>query len=91
MWKDRPPSVLPLEALLDYVRDTAQTSWHRGGTCRMGVDDMAVVDSQLKVRGIANLRIVDSGICPTIPSSNTNAPLLAIGEKGADMILAARA
>jgi choline dehydrogenase len=58
-------------------------------TCKMGVDDNAVVDPQLKVRGIANLRVVDSSICPTIPSSNTNAASLAIGEKGADLMLAA--
>lgn len=75
--------------LLDYVRETVQTSWHMVGTCKMGVDDMAVVDPQLRVRGIANLRVVDTSICPTIPSSNTNAPAIAIGEKGADMVLAA--
>ena len=76
-------------ALLDYVRDTAQTSWHMIGTCKMGVDDASVVDPELRVRGIANLRVVDTSICPTIPSSNTNAAALAIGEKGADMVLAA--
>jgi choline dehydrogenase len=74
--------------VLDYVRDSVQTSWHMVGTCKMGVDEKAVVDPQLKVRGMANLRVVDSSICPTIPSSNTNAAALAIGEKGADMILA---
>ncbi len=76
-------------ALLDYVRETAQTSWHMIGTCKMGVDDASVVDPELRVRGIANLRVVDTSICPTIPSSNTNAAALAIGEKGADMVLAA--
>jgi choline dehydrogenase len=74
-------------ALLDYVRETVQTSWHMVGTCKMGVDDAAVVDPQLRVRGIANLRVVDTSICPTIPSSNTNAAALAIGEKAADCIL----
>jgi choline dehydrogenase len=73
--------------LLDYVRESAQTAWHMVGTCRMGVDETAVVDPQLRVRGIGNLRVVDSSICPTIPSSNTNAASLAIGEKGADLIL----
>jgi choline dehydrogenase len=73
--------------MLDYVRDTVQTSWHMVGTCRMGVDDHAVVDPQLRVHGMAGLRVVDSSICPTIPSSNTNAPSLAIGEKAADIIL----
>ena len=76
-------------ALLDYVRETAQTSWHQIGTCKMGTDDASVVDPELRVRGIANLRVIDTSICPTIPSSNTNAAALAIGEKGADMVLAA--
>lgn len=76
-------------ALLDYVRETVQTSWHMIGTCKMGVDDAAVVDPELRVRGIADLRVVDTSICPTIPSSNTNAAAIAIGEKGADMVLAA--
>ena len=76
-------------ALLDYMRSTIQTSWHMVGTCKMGVDPAAVVDPELKVRGIDSLRVVDSAICPTIPSSNTNIPSIAIGEKGADLLLAA--
>jgi choline dehydrogenase len=84
------PGVADDAGMLDYVRDTINTSWHMVGTCKMGVDDSAVVDPQLRVRGIANLRVIDSSICPTIPSSNTNAAALAIGEKGADMILAGR-
>ena len=84
------PGVTDDASMLDYVRDTVQTSWHMVGTCRIGVDDAAVVDPQLRVRGIANLRVVDSSICPTIPSSNTNAPSLAIGEKAADLMLAER-
>lgn len=83
------PGVVDSAALLDYVRDSVQTSWHMVGTCKMGVDDMAVVDPQLRVRGVAGLRVVDSSICPTIPSSNTNAASLMIGEKGADLMLAA--
>ena len=71
------------------IPQTAQTSWHMIGTCKMGVDDASVVAPELRVRGIANLRVVDTSICPTIPSSNTNAAALAIGEKGADMVLAA--
>lgn len=74
-------------ALLDYMRSTIQTSWHMVGTTKMGIDSMAVVDPELRVRGIANLRVMDSGICPTIPSTNTNAPSIAIGEKGADLLL----
>lgn len=76
-------------SLLDYIRTTAQTSWHQVGTCKMGVDASAVVDPQLRVHGVANLRVVDSSICPTIPSSNTNVAAIAIGEKGSDLLLAA--
>lgn len=83
------PEVQDDAGLLDYMRGTIQTSWHMVGTTKMGVDDNAVVDPELKVRGIANLRVIDSGICPTIPSSNTNIPSIAIGEKGGDMVLAA--
>ena len=59
------------------------------GTCKMGTDDAAVVDPALRVRGIGNLRVIDSSICPTIPASNTNIAAIAIGEKGADLLLAA--
>jgi choline dehydrogenase len=81
------PAVANDAAMLDYVRDTVQTSWHMVGTCKMGIDESAVVDPRLRVRGIDNLRVIDSSICPTIPSSNTNVPALAIGEKGADLVL----
>ncbi|HET9403646.1 MAG TPA: GMC family oxidoreductase N-terminal domain-containing protein [Burkholderiales bacterium] len=75
--------------LLDYMKETIQTSWHMVGTCKMGIDAQAVVDPELKVRGINGLRVVDSSIFPTIPSSNTNIPTIATGEKGADLLLAA--
>jgi choline dehydrogenase len=81
------PDVVSDEAMLDYVRATTSTSWHTVGTCKMGVDSMSVVDPELRVHGIAGLRVVDASICPTIPSTNTNAPTLAIAEKGAAMIL----
>ncbi|MCC7485737.1 MAG: GMC family oxidoreductase N-terminal domain-containing protein [Burkholderiales bacterium] len=76
-------------SLVDYMRETVQTCWHMVGTCRMGVDPQAVVDPALKVRGLDALRVVDSSIFPTIPSSNTNIPTIAAAEKGADLILAA--
>jgi choline dehydrogenase len=69
-----------------FVRRTASTTWHPAGTCKMGGDDMAVVDSELLVQGIAGLRIVDASVMPTIVSGNTNAPVIMIAEKAADMI-----
>ncbi len=83
------PDVQDDAGLLDYIRSTVQTSWHQIGTCKMGVDGEAVVDPELRVRGIAGLRVIDSSIFPTIPAANTNIPSIATGEKGADMVLAA--
>lgn len=73
--------------LLDYIRQSGQTSWHPVGTCKMGVDDLAVVDATLRVHGIDALRVADSSIMPTLPSSNTNAASIMIGEKAADLLL----
>lgn len=75
------------DELLSYIRGCGQTSWHPIGTCKMGNDPMAVVDASLRVRGVQGLRVVDSSIMPTMPSSNTNAASIAIGEKAADLIL----
>lgn len=75
--------------LLEYIRDSGQTSYHPIGTCRMGTDPMAVVDPQLRVHGIERLRVADASVMPTMPASNTNAASLMIGEKAADMLLAA--
>lgn len=76
--------------LLTYIRESGQTSFHPVGTCRMGEDELAVVDANLKVRGVSGLRVVDSSVMPTIPSSNTNAASIMIGEKAADLVLADR-
>ena len=82
------PEVTDDEGLLNYARQSGQTSWHPISTCRMGRGDMDVVDHQLKVYGTERLRVVDSSIMPNMPTSNTNAPSIVIGEKGAEMILA---
>lgn len=74
------------DGLLNYIRQCGQTSWHPVGTCRMGGDAASVVDPQLQVRGVRRLRVIDSSIMPTMPSSNTNAGSIMIGEKGADLL-----
>jgi choline dehydrogenase len=75
------------DEILDWVRGAAETTYHPIGTCKMGNDAMAVVDPQLRVRGIAGLRIADASIMPTLTSGNTNAPSIMIGEKAADLVL----
>ena len=77
------------DEVLAYIKSCGQTSWHPIGTCKMGPasDAASVVDPCLRVRGVSALRVVDSSIMPTMPSSNTNAAAIVIGEKAADLIL----
>ena len=77
------------EEILEWVRNNAETTYHPVGTCKMGNDPMAVVDPELRVRGIEGLRVADASIMPTLTSGNTNAPCIMIGEKCAAMVLAA--
>lgn len=75
------------EDILEYIRNEAESVYHPVGTCKMGRDDMAVVDERLRVHGIESLRVADASIMPTITSGNTNAPAIMIAEKCADMLL----
>jgi choline dehydrogenase len=79
-------SVTDRTALAQYVRDNASTVWHPVGTCRMGSDRDAVVDSRLRVHGVDRLRVADASIMPTITCGNTNAATIMIAEKAADLI-----
>ncbi|MBA8877629.1 GMC family oxidoreductase [Phyllobacterium myrsinacearum] len=74
------------EELFDYGCANAKTDHHPVGTCKMGTDPMAVVDLDLKVHGLDGLRVCDSSVMPRVPSCNTNAPTIMMGEKGADII-----
>lgn len=81
------PQVTSDEQLEHFVREKAETTYHPVGTCRMGIDPLAVVDPQLRVRGMKGLRVADASIMPTIVGANTNAPTTMIAEKAADLVL----
>ena len=82
------PEVKTDAEYFNFICEHSKTSHHCAGTCRMGVDDAAVVDPELRFNGIEGLRVVDNSIMPTVISSNTNAVAIMIGEKAADMIKA---
>jgi choline dehydrogenase len=73
-------------AVVEHIRSTGASIYHPVGTCKMGEDPMAVVDSRLRVRGMTGLRVVDASIMPAVTTGNTNAPTIMIAEKGAAMI-----
>ena len=74
------------DELADYVRQFGRTGYHPVGACKMGVDPLAVVDPDLRVRGLSGLRVCDSSVMPSVVSSNTNAPTIMIAERGSDLI-----
>jgi choline dehydrogenase-like flavoprotein len=76
------------EGILQACKDRLGLVYHPSGTCKMGNDEMAVVDDQLRVHGVKGLRVVDASIMPTLISGNTNAPVIAIAERASDLILA---
>jgi choline dehydrogenase len=81
---------LPDERLGDYVRQFAESYHHQAGSCRMGIDELAVVDPRLRVHGIDGLRVADASVMPAVVSGNCHAAIVMIGEKLADMVKADR-
>lgn len=80
-------SVQTEEEIYDFIRNNVETLYHPVGTCKMGNDSMSVVNSQLQVYGVEGLRVVDGSIMPDIIGGNTNAPIIMIAEKAADMLI----
>ena len=80
-----------MRQLRAYVRETAITYHHQVGTCKMGVDADAVVDPQLRVRGVEGLRVADASVMPFVCSGNTHAATVMIGERAAELVLASGA
>jgi len=86
--EDRPGSeIIDDDGLLEYARETGQTAWHAVATCRMAAHGLGVVDTRLRVNGVSALRVVDVSVLPSIPSSNTNAAAIMVGERGADFVM----
>jgi len=75
------------EEWLAFCREAGDTVFHPTSTCRMGADARSVVDPRLRVRGLAGLRVIDAAVMPAVPSGNINAAVIAVAEKGADLVL----
>jgi len=80
------PDNLERPKLENYIRDTAFSFWHQSSTAKMGRDEMSVVDGDLKVYGVENLRIADGSIMPRVTTGNTMAPCVIVGERAAEII-----
>lgn len=86
--EEHPCLQMPTDAdWLTFCRTSGETVFHPTSTCRMGLDERSVVDSELRVRGVSGLRVVDASVMPSVISGNTNAPTIAIAERAADLIL----
>jgi choline dehydrogenase len=81
------PDVASDEQWEDYFRSDSVTIFHPCGTCKMGLDAEAVVDPGLRLRGVEDLYVIDASIMPHLVSGNINAPVMMIGERGADLVL----
>lgn len=81
------PDVKSDADIVEYLRQSAVTCYHPVGTCKMGDDEMAVVDGALMVRGVQGLRVIDASVMPEVVSGNTNAPVMMMAEKISDAIL----
>jgi choline dehydrogenase len=84
------PDVRTRDDVVRFVRERADCYHHQAGSCRMGIDDLAVVDPRLRVRGVAGVRVVDASVMPAVPSGNCHTAIVAIAERAADLIKEAR-
>jgi len=82
------PRVQSDDEWLAFCREAGDTVYHPTSTCRMGDDARAVVDPRLRLRGLSGLRVIDAAVMPAVPSGNINAAVIAVAEKGADLVLA---
>jgi choline dehydrogenase len=83
----QPKDEVQSDAQIDaFIRQSVDSAYHPSCTCKMGTDALSVVDPELRVHGLNNIRVIDSSIFPTIPNGNLNAPTMMVAERGADLI-----